>query len=320
MNRSEAIKQRVSIADVIEHLGIKTRGKLMRCPTPEHEDKNPSTFFDDSTGRWTCQSCGARGSVIDLWMHQTGEDFKQTLDSLQSVFLGGEFLDLSEQTERGASLTNSVLIPRKKARNTEKATALYEALYSFCLSQSQKYPSNQNRLSHGAYMKSRGLLNSTLKRFRVFVLSNYKATFEHLLESFGSSGLSNADLLSNSGNFRPYRHRLFIPYLVGGSIVGGHVRAINPKPDEPKYLAFGRTDEFLFNADYLLGLNRGDTVHVFEGAFDCMSAIQSGLHAVAFGTITILRDDWITSLMLIVVYVLFYPFYCKKIYSISSPY
>jgi predicted P-loop ATPase len=72
------IKVRLEPEAVFRHFGVAYsplgRGQFeIRCPSPGHEDKNPSCHVKrDPPGTWKCHSCGATGSVIDLWCLYSG--------------------------------------------------------------------------------------------------------------------------------------------------------------------------------------------------------------------------------------------------------
>ncbi|MQA76266.1 MAG: hypothetical protein GEU88_18365 [Solirubrobacterales bacterium] len=62
----EAIAPPVYFARIVG-VTVAAEGGYVSCPRPEHEDRNPSCFVYGDAGRgWTCFSCGASGSAVDL--------------------------------------------------------------------------------------------------------------------------------------------------------------------------------------------------------------------------------------------------------------
>ena len=60
MRLQDAVRQRFEVA---QKIGDEF---LVRCPDPDHEDRNPSAAINTRKGLWVCYSCGAGGRVIDL--------------------------------------------------------------------------------------------------------------------------------------------------------------------------------------------------------------------------------------------------------------
>jgi len=72
---------------LIAHLfpTIGPRGKV-RCPTPEHEDRNPSASLNAETGAWKCHGCGARGDAVSLYGDRLGlTDFADIAEALRGA-------------------------------------------------------------------------------------------------------------------------------------------------------------------------------------------------------------------------------------------
>lgn len=88
------IKDRANPLDVYRHLHPApeiSRSGNVRCPSPHHEDTDPSMSLDESTGRFHCYVChnsgDGGGDVLDLWAfahgrEATGESFKRTVREL----------------------------------------------------------------------------------------------------------------------------------------------------------------------------------------------------------------------------------------------
>lgn len=78
----EAIKDRVSIQDVLEHLGVVVKGHTALCPL--HPDRTPSLSFKDNL--WYCFVCSIGGDVITLVEKTQNLSFKDALHWINEEF------------------------------------------------------------------------------------------------------------------------------------------------------------------------------------------------------------------------------------------
>lgn len=65
----EAIKEKVAIEDLVEHLGgavPRVNNGWTKVSCPFHEDRTPSASLHSVDGRFHCHSCDTSGDVIDL--------------------------------------------------------------------------------------------------------------------------------------------------------------------------------------------------------------------------------------------------------------
>src|SRR5215218_10662474 len=66
----DVLREELNVGDLVEHDGC---GKECRCPSANHEDKNPSAHIYDD-GRVHCFGCGWHGDVVDVWAERKGFD------------------------------------------------------------------------------------------------------------------------------------------------------------------------------------------------------------------------------------------------------
>jgi len=80
----EQIKQRVTLRDTLEVLGVvdKGHGKAL-CPL--HSDKTPSLSYKDA-GLWYCFVCGVGGDMFELVMKVENLTFKESLSWFNEKF------------------------------------------------------------------------------------------------------------------------------------------------------------------------------------------------------------------------------------------
>jgi hypothetical protein len=102
--------------DVLHALGIQwTPGarRHIRCPFPDHDDKNPSWRWDSTSARWFC-TCGD-GSCFDAVTRMRGGDFKDAIQFAREVLDGA--LPIGGYAAQGQSL------PRNKSAVNQKPEA-----------------------------------------------------------------------------------------------------------------------------------------------------------------------------------------------------
>jgi len=80
---AQAIRDTVSMDQVLALYGYKTRHGFMVCPF--HGDHDASLRVYPGTGGWHCFGCGRGGSVIDWVMEHDGCDFKTAVKALDGA-------------------------------------------------------------------------------------------------------------------------------------------------------------------------------------------------------------------------------------------
>ena len=73
----------VTVAHALDIQWPPVSGQKVRCPFPDHEDRNPSFRIDPPAGRWFC-TCG-NGDVFDLVMRKKGGTFADARRFVESV-------------------------------------------------------------------------------------------------------------------------------------------------------------------------------------------------------------------------------------------
>jgi hypothetical protein len=75
----------VEVTAVLECFGLAPRSGKLRCPFPDHDDKNPSfSVFRGRDGRerWKCHGCGRSGDAIALYQLLAGVSFSEAVRAL----------------------------------------------------------------------------------------------------------------------------------------------------------------------------------------------------------------------------------------------
>lgn len=92
MRLADAIRERFEVA---QQIGDEF---LVRCPDPDHEDRNPSAAINVRKGLWICYSCGSGGRALDLLEGVQVED-ESTDDLIESLLKEVDRLDRQPQTK-----------------------------------------------------------------------------------------------------------------------------------------------------------------------------------------------------------------------------
>lgn len=81
--------ERVSLYDLLSDRGHEPRGTALRCPLPDHEDREASASYtparDGNPELWDCHRCDLGGSAIDLLIHADGMTKAQAFAELERL-------------------------------------------------------------------------------------------------------------------------------------------------------------------------------------------------------------------------------------------
>lgn len=80
---AQVIRDSVSMEQILDLYGYKTRHGFMVCPF--HGDTDASLKVYKGTGGWHCYGCGKGGSVIDFVMEHEGCDFRTAVDAIDNA-------------------------------------------------------------------------------------------------------------------------------------------------------------------------------------------------------------------------------------------
>ncbi|MGR8928235.1 toprim domain-containing protein (plasmid) [Rhizobium leguminosarum] len=268
-----------------EWLGIALprRGSL-RCPFPDHEDKNPSFEIRRCGVKWKCHACDRRGGTIDFVRFYRRIDFREAKQWL---------LDRSENPQttlarqiKAPSPSQSISLPVA----TDIDTEVYEAFLADC-------PLGD---AGRAYLHSRAFSDATIHHFRVGQVPNSNFA-SSMAAAFGFQRLMAAGLLgklSTPDNFR-FTFRpgyLVFPIIEAGRVVSLQARQTQPVSSGPKYLYLTGKHPRTYNLDVLTPDVR--EIAICEGIPDTMSAHQFRFNAIGLlGVSNALQEDEISRLL-----------------------
>lgn len=273
----EEIKAQTDIVAIVsEHVALRRAGKNLIGLCPFHAEKTPSFTVSPDKQMYHCFGCQAGGDVISFIMRTTGSDFPTAVEELAR--------------RAGVDVSRFVASPeeQKRMRRRQQLLDVHKEAAAFF--------AHALRTVHGrgarAYLKERGILPETVKRFQL----GYAPPGDLFRRFLAQRGIDDqlameAGLLVAGRQGRPpfprFRERLMFPiWDQGGRVIGFGGRLLVDGVPAPKYLNSPETPLFskrhtLYGA-HLAGqaAKATGTVIVVEGYTDCISLVQHGIENV----------------------------------------
>lgn len=317
MNIIEEIKNRISLMDLVNQLGIKVYGNNFIYSIYKDES-NPSLKLNPEKNYFYCFSTGNYGDVIqfyaDYYKISKGEAIKdlaerlgikagerqrsevrsqkknkrktRKIDVLESEKYfyeerAGIYMEIMDKNSAEHKAFNDLLNKRSEIQHL-----IYESLEKYC------YGLDVESLDY-LLSNKRGLTPETIKRFRLFSMKEINKTVEYLKDCFNREELLISGLFNAEGNFIFRNHKLIIPYIENNKIVylRGRVSQRRENKTQSKYIglynyASNLTSKRFFNKDALNKLMIKDTLLICEGEFDTMVMSQCGYNCVGIPGVT----------------------------------
>ncbi len=268
------------ITDVIsEYAKLKRIGNRFAALCPLHNDKkSPSLSISPDKQLFHCFGCGAGGNVIHFIMQAEHLDFMDALKLLADR----AHLEMPQFNNTAGAPREST--DKKKmiyTINAEAARYFYSNLI------------NETGRDALAYLKDRGIKNSTIKMFGLgYAPEGWTSLIDYLKEKgYKEHDIYEAGLakIRDNGTYYDafYDGRVMFPIInVQGNIIGFGGRIMTDKSNTGKYLNSPETIVFK-KKENLFGLNlakndRSGRLLLMEGYMDVISLHQAGItNAVA---------------------------------------
>jgi DNA primase len=244
-----------------------------RCPF--HDERTPSFGVNPIEKVYYCFGCQASGDVFTFVMETEGLDFTGALESLASRF--GVELQTEQEDPQAAQRRQR----RERLHSLLGRAATYYARYL--------WEANEAKTARD-YLQTRGLLEETLRSFRV---GYAPSAWDRMLTASRRAGYSDDELLTvglaQRSQNRPgqiydrFRERIMFPATdARGNVVGFGARAMREN-QRPKYLNTA-DGELYHKRRVLFGLDRArapaakaGSVILVEGYTDVLALHQAGL-------------------------------------------
>lgn len=272
--------ERNDITDVIsEYAKVKRVGNRFAALCPLHNDKkSPSLSISPDKQLFHCFGCGAGGNVIHFIQAAEHLDF---MDAVR--FLADRAkIDVPEFKSSG----------QKPAASIDKKQLIYNVNREAARYFYSKLAGDEGKDAY-AYLKNRGIKNSTIKMFGIgYAPEGWTNLIDYLKEKgYSEHDVYEAGLAKQRDNGTYYDAfydgRVMFPIInVQGNIIGFGGRIMVNNPNTGKYLNSPETYVFK-KKENLFGLNlakndRAGSLLLMEGYMDVISLHQAGItNAVA---------------------------------------
>jgi DNA primase len=286
----DEIRSQVRVSEVVgKRIKLIKRGREFLGICPFHNDTKPSLAVVDDKNFYHCFACGAHGDIIKFTMEIEGLNFPETIEKLAALAA----LEVPSQSPEARG--------REERRKTlkdvnEEACKFYEKLLWGT--------SGAEGLN---YLRSRGLSDTVIKRFRLGFASEdgQSLTKAMNLKGIDRSLLIEAGLIRvserNSQLYDYFRNRVMYP--IGdrrGRVIAFGARTIGD--GQPKYLNSPETPLFqkgsiLYGAAQAMeSVTKSGEVIVTEGYMDVIALANAGIMNVVAPLGTALTEGQINEL------------------------
>lgn len=228
---------------LISTRGIKNVKEKFLCPSPSHQDHDPSASYDARRNRWKCFSCGVSGTLFDLvaYDYQIPNDaahFPAIVKKTKEVLGAPERQHINRAPTKQAAAAADALERSKQAAENIQAYTKKAA----------------EQVSKTDYWHRRGLSDETIRRFNL----GFDPTCRNF---FGKPAV-------------------VIPTSDMTAVVRQTGLEPNSKTEQrnPRYKCIG--SKHLFNA---AALQQKRPVFIVEGEIDALSIEECGYPAIALG-------------------------------------
>lgn len=282
-NRFARLRQ-LPLSDVARRLGIQISKKAIRCPLPDHEDRNPSFAFFLSTNTWKCFGCGRGGTTIDLVVEMLRCSIGEAANWLEGS--AGSFPEVAAQ--KADADAPRIISTEDFSADDEVYTELLEAC--------PMKPAARD------YLHTREISDATIDHFQLAFLSDGDVVLSRLLKLFSCERLYRAGVIGavRSTRLALPSNSIVFPFFRAGKVEYLQSRLM-PGVIGTRWMGLTGVRKPIFNSDVL---RKANVVYVCEGATDVLSAHELNLSAIGLlGAATRMRPDLLRSLVRRTVYV-----------------
>lgn len=271
----EELRAKNDIVDVAnKYITLNRRGSNFWACCPFHNEKTPSFSIKQDGQFFKCFGCGESGNVITFIMKMENVDFYTACEILCKNC--GMQMPTNEDAEE----------MHKKKRERDRAYQILKETTEFYHQNLLNNPNSEQ----AKYLKSRGLSEDMIKKFKIGASLDYETLPKHLLNlGYKQNEMINAGVVGRNDYdklYDFYGKRLMFPIFNGfGDVVAFSGRSIEQSPDRTKYkntpqtLIFNKS-EILFGFNFVRDLKKEhmlDTIIIVEGHIDVIACHQAGV-------------------------------------------
>ncbi|MEK7539286.1 MAG: DNA primase [Patescibacteria group bacterium] len=289
----DQIKSRIDIISLVSsYIKLDKAGASWKGKCPFHNEKTPSFFVSPNRGSYYCFGCGASGDIFTFVEEFEGLDFKGALRLLADR----------------AGIRLEVYSQEIKETESEK-----EKLYKVMEEATEFFENNlKNNKQAQEYLKSRGLLDETVKDFRIgLAILDWRKLYDYLKsKNFTDNEIERAGLAKrpdpetdkpNKAMYDRFRGRIMFPIAdSSGRIIAFSGRILADDGKSAKYLNSPETPIFnkssvLFGIDKAKESIRKNNFSILvEGQMDLILSHQAGYKNTIATSGTALSDSTVS--------------------------
>ena len=287
----EQIKSRLTIIDVVgSYIKLDKAGSSYKALCPFHQEKSPSFNVSPSRDAYYCFGCNRGGDIFTFVGEIEGVEFVDALKILAA--------------RAGVELKHEA--PEQKTER-DHLFAIMEEVTQFYEKHAKSNP------AVGEYLKSRGLTDETIKKFRIgYAPNEWRLAYDHLRQKgFSDQEIEKAGLIKPTEGKSPYdrfRGRVMFPIFdTNGRVVAfsGRVFGVQKNQDGTdvaKYINSPETPLYdkgaiLFGYDRAKKAIREQNFSILvEGQMDLIMAHQAGTENTVAVSGTALTERHLTLL------------------------
>ncbi len=264
----QQVKDKLSIVDVVgQYVKLERSGQNLRARCPFHAERTPSFFVSPERGTYHCFGCSVGGDIFSFVEQIEGLDFKGALKVL------AEKAGVPLVYERGGK------------EQKDERDRLFELMETASIFYTSRLGDEAKK-----YLKGRGLIDATIKEFRLGWAGDKWTDGSDYFKSkkFSDKEIVDAGLgkKSERGTTNDkFRNRIMFPIAdSAGRIIAfsGRIFGENASPEAPKYLNSPETPLFhksrtLYGFDRAkLAMRKFNCAVLVEGQMDLLMSHQAG--------------------------------------------
>lgn len=208
----------------------------MRCPFPDHKDKNPSFSIDRKKNLCFCHGCGRGGSVIDFASIMTGKSSSEVVS-----WLSRSIRQPKTNSHRFSRIAPAE-VPEAEDAQFVANPAIFDHFVSLCP------PTERGQ----QYLLNRGISERTQKSFRIGFIGNGNDILKRLLSKYGTAALASCGLIfpDKAPELVFPSRSLLVPFVTGGQIMYFQSRSISNSAR--RWMGLNGVRKLIFNQDAVL--------------------------------------------------------------------
>jgi DNA primase len=281
-NLASEIKDKLDVADVLgSYLKLEKAGSNFKAKCPFHNEKTPSFFISPKRNSYFCFGCGAKGDIFSFVQNIEGVDFMGALKILAN--------------KAGVEIKFE---PKGEKDRKERLLACIDMATSFF---EKELASNKEALD---YLKKRGLLDKTIKNWRLgFAPKGWHFCEEYLIsKGFKREEMFDTGLIKKGEGGKIYdvfRSRVMFPIFDNaGRVIAFSGRIFGEEDkDTAKYLNTPETEIFKKSEVFYgynvakIAIRRLNFAIIVEGQMDMLMSQQTGWDNTIATSGTALTED-----------------------------